>query len=124
MVFHAPRMESHGSARFTEPVRGLFDGGGWDSGDFTGAAWVPRLDGLGYLFKSGRVLVDEHTIFEMIAKDDVEHAGKHRDIRARAHRKVEVGIAGDGRHTGIGDDQASSVVAHAPEVVGGDGETF
>ena len=124
LVLQSASVHHDGPLRFADPVRGLLDGLRRHACHFSHSCADPTLGGLGHGLKAGGVLVDEFAILQAVTQDDVQHSHQQCEIGARTQWKIEIGVARDGSHARIGDDQLAALVAAAPDVVGGDGSAF
>ena len=104
-MFNAARMHGDSAVSFREPMSRLLDRFRRYTGHFAGCARIVACNRCLNSIEAGGVLGDEKVVLQIIAQDHMQHAVEQRQICAGTERQEEIGIARDGRHTWIGNDQ-------------------
>ena len=124
LMLQAARVHGDRTVGLGKHVRGFLDRFRRNSGHLRHRPRIVARHGRFNRLEAGGVFLDETVVLQVVPQHDVQHSVEQRQIGAGTQRKEQVGIARDGRHARIGDDQLAAVVAALPDVVGGDGRAF
>src|SRR5947199_8571079 len=95
MMFQSTSVQGETPLRFSEPMGGLHDGLGRNTGNAARRLRLPGFHRLRDGLEAGCVSLDERSVLEAVTQDDVHHGEKKSNALARPDGKIEIRLTGN-----------------------------